>query len=235
MRPRQGVEQAHRAIVDGRVRPQPDALGPRRARERLVLRQRGDDGPQLGAAVGAGEREPQRRAGRRRPPSAPGRSLARRPRRGCPRAGPKLDEADRASAPPRARATPGRASRSCRAISRASTSVRAPRSARASDSSAPAAAASSSSGIAAIASIASRPSRARSRWTSCAGRPSSSRYVRTAAAGMPSARRSATDACPWRLESFLPSSPRSRPWWITSGSSPPIARAMRRCGSSLGR
>ena len=40
---------------------------------------------------------------------------------------------------------------------------------------------------------------------------------------------------PCRFESFLPSSPRRRPWWMTGGSSPPSARAIRCCTASLGR
>ena len=47
--------------------------------------------------------------------------------------------------------------------------------------------------------------------------------------GMPSARSSASDAaCPCRFESFLPSSPRTSPWWITSGNVSPSAAAIRR-------
>ena len=98
-----------------------------------------------------------------------------------------------------------------------------------------AAAASSSSDISAIASIASRRSRARSRWTSCSGRSSSSRYARTARAGNPSSRSSAMEECPCRFESFFPSGPSTRPWCSTSGSSPPIARAIRCWSSRLGR
>ncbi len=86
-----------------------------------------------------------------------------------------------------------------------------------------------------MASTASRRSRARSRWTSCSGSPSSSRYARTAAGGNPSSRSSAIDECPCRFESFLPSSPSTSPWWITSGSSPPSARAIARCTARFGR
>ena len=44
-----------------------------------------------------------------------------------------------------------------------------------------------------------------------------------------------TEECAARLESFLPSSPSRSPWWTTSGSSPPSARAIRCCTSSFGR
>ena len=85
----------------------------------------------------------------------------------------------------------------------------------------PPTAASSSSDIAAIASIASRPRRAASSWTSCSGSPSSSRYGADRRGGhaLPS-RRSATDACAVRFESFFPSAPSRSPWWTTSGQLP---------------
>ena len=51
----------------------------------------------------------------------------------------------------------------------------------------------------------------------------------------PSSRSSAMRRCPCRFESFFPSGPGTRPWCSTSGSSPPIARAIRCWSSRLGR
>ena len=124
--------------------------------ERLVAGDRGDDRPQLRAALGAGQREPEQlEVPADRLELAHDRARFRlvellgQRARGARRTA-------RASAAPRRRARRLRGSRICRAISRASTSVRAPRSARASSSGASAAAARSASGIPAIASIASR-------------------------------------------------------------------------------
>ena len=184
------------------------------------------DGRELGPALGAGQRQTEgAQVATDRLELADDR-LALLEREPLRRRSPELDEPHerraRASSPSATSA--GATTR--RAYSRASTRLRAPRSAGTTSSGASAAAASSSSGMAAIASTASRRSRARSSWTSCSGRSSSSRYARTAAAGKPSSRSSAIEEWPWRFDSFFPSGPSTSPWWITSGSSPPSARAM---------
>ena len=117
------------------------------AAERLVARHGGDDGPELGTALGAGQREPQELqvAADRLELADDGAGVRFVQQLSAWRRGARRTA--RASAPPPRRARPAAGCRICSAISRASTSVRAPRSARREVERRAATAASSASGI----------------------------------------------------------------------------------------
>ena len=72
---------------------------------------------------------------------------------------------------------------------------------------------------------AARAARDRAERRARAGRARRGRHARPRPES-PSSRSSAIEEWPCRFDSFFPSGPRTRPWWITSGSSPPSARAM---------